>query len=197
MILDDATMIPGGRGFKLHPHEDMEIISLILSGTDEHNDSENGLTLLRGGDVQLMSAGTGIEHAENNYSATEGIHMFQIWIEPAQLKVKPTYQVKSIRDVPKNNELYTFISPDGADGSLIINQNAYLSLLILDDGKNFEYKTKVAGHGVYVFVILGHVSVSDIQLSHRDALGVYAGETITLTAAQLSTILFIEVPADE
>jgi redox-sensitive bicupin YhaK (pirin superfamily) len=121
VVLDDAMMIPGGRGFKLHPHDNMEIISWILSGTDEHNDNANGITLLHGGDVQLMSAGTGIKHAENNYSPTEAVHMFQIWIEPQKKNIKPNYQVKSIKGAGRLNELFTFISPDGANNSLTIN----------------------------------------------------------------------------
>jgi quercetin 2,3-dioxygenase len=184
VILDDATMIPGGRGFKLHPHENMEIISWILSGTDEHNDSENGITLLRDGDVQLMSAGTGIEHAENNYSATVGIHMFQIWIEPAKLDVKPLYQIKSLRSDLKSDELYTFISPTGDEDSLTINQNAYLSLLKLSGDKSTEYKPKAPANGIYIFIVLGSVSVNDIHLTHRDALGVYPGNPVVLTASQ-------------
>jgi quercetin 2,3-dioxygenase len=196
VILDDATMIPGGRGFKLHPHENMEIISWILSGTDEHNDSENGITLLRDGDIQLMSAGTGIEHAENNYSATIGIHMFQIWIEPAKLHIEPRYQVKSLRRDFNSDEFYTFISPTGAEDSLIINQNAYLSLLKLSEHKGIEYKPKAPTNGVYVFIILGNVSVNDIQLTHRDALGVYPGNRVVIKAIQPSTILFIEVPME-
>jgi quercetin 2,3-dioxygenase len=194
VILDDATMIPGGRGFKLHPHENMEIISWILSGTDEHNDGENGITLLRDGDVQLMSAGTGIEHAENNYSATVGIHMFQIWIEPAKLDVKPRYQIKSLRSDFKSDELYTFISPTGDQDSLTINQNAYLSLLKLSSEKSTEYKPRVPSNGIFIFIVLGGVSVNDIHLTHRDALGVYPGNPIVLRAIQPSTVLFVEVP---
>jgi hypothetical protein len=196
VILDDATMIPGGRGFKLHPHENMEIISWILSGTDEHNDSVNGITLLRDGDVQIMSAGTGIEHAENNHSTTVGIHMFQIWIEPAKLDVKPRYQIKSLRSDFKSDELYTFISPTGDEDSLTINQNAYLSLLKLSGDKSIEYKSRVPTNGIYVFIVLGAVGVNDIHMAHRDALGVYPGNPLVLRAIQPSTILFIEVPMD-
>lgn len=193
VILDDATMIPGGRGFTLHPHSDMEIISWILSGVDEHNDSKNGITLLKGGQVQLMSAGSGIQHAENNGSETEGVHMFQIWIEPSIKNVKPDYQVKTLKD-NRINELNTFISPDGRNDSLKINQKAYLSTLVLSKESNFEYKRYAPENGVYVFVLTGHVDVNTTRLAHRDAFGIPSGTLLHLNAHETSRILFIEVP---
>jgi quercetin 2,3-dioxygenase len=194
VILDDALMIPGGRGFELHPHQDMEIISWVLSGTDEHNDSKNGITLLRSGDVQLMSAGTGIEHAENNHSLTEAVHMFQIWIEPGRKKIPATYQTKSLRNLTKVNELLTFISPTGENDSMIINQQAYLSIVVLEAGKSLCYTLKGHANGVYVFVVLGHAIVDATELFHRDAIGLRNVDKVEIEARQFSQILFIEVP---
>ncbi len=196
VILDDAIMIPGGRGFKLHPHDNMEIISWILSGTDEHNDGVNGITLLRDGDVQLMSAGTGIEHAENNNSDTAPVHMFQIWIEPEERNIVPNYQVKSIKNADHLNKLFTFISPDGANHSLIINQQAYLSIVTLEHGKGINYQPNIRTNGVYVFVLSGHVAIENTVLQDRDALAVYPEELISIEAVQLSEILFIEIPVE-
>lgn len=195
LVLDDATMIPGGRGFKLHPHDNMEIISWVLSGADEHNDSENGITILHGGDVQLMSAGTGIQHAENNASATEAVHMLQIWIEPLRKNIKPAYQVKSLKDTGRNlNEVFTFISPDGANASLVINQQSYFSVVTLEEGKSLSYDRHDHLNGVYVFVLGGGIVIDHTELSDRDALGVFPGEPIELKAARLSTVFFIETP---
>jgi quercetin 2,3-dioxygenase len=193
VILDDATMIPGGRGFRLHPHDNMEIISWVLSGTDEHNDSKNGITLLHGGQVQLMSAGTGIQHAENNHSQTEAVHMFQIWIEPGAMGVDPNYQVMTLKDGVVD-QLHTFVSPDGAGDSLRINQQAYLSTLTLSKESSFNYNRHLLTNGVYVFVLVGHVTLNESQLMHRDAMGIPPGFPIALTAVEGSRILFIEVP---
>ena len=194
VILDDALMIPAGRGFTLHPHDNMEIISWILSGTDEHHDNTHGINLIGPGEVQLMSAGTGIEHAENNYSETEAVHMFQIWVEPKTLNVKPRYQVKSLANLDRLNKLVTFISPDGADDSLIINQNSYFSIAGLTTEKCIAYRLNQPGNGVYVFVLYGSVQAEGITLSHRDALAVTEADTLLIQANQKSEILFIEVP---
>jgi redox-sensitive bicupin YhaK (pirin superfamily) len=196
VILDDAVMIPGGRGFKLHPHDNMEIISWILSGTDEHNDGVNGIALLRDGDVQLMSAGTGIEHAENNHSATEPVHMFQIWIEPKKKNIEPNYQVKSIKNADHLNKLFTFISPDGANNSLTINQQAYLSVVSLEQGNGINYLPYLQTNGVYVFVLSGHVTIGNAALQDRDALAVYPTDLISIEAVRLSEVLLIEIPME-
>jgi redox-sensitive bicupin YhaK (pirin superfamily) len=194
LVVDDATMIPGGRGFKLHPHDNMEIISWVLSGTDEHNDDVNGITLLGGGDVQLMSAGTGIQHAENNYSNDDGVHMFQIWIQPLKMNIAPRYQVKSIADLGAKGKLCTFISPDPSTNSLVINQRAYLSLLVLDEQMTFTYKPFEFTNGVYVLIVMGSATIDDNELADRDAVAIFPGQEIDLRATKHSKILFIEVP---
>lgn len=194
VILDDALMIPGGRGFKMHPHDNMEIISWILSGIDEHDDDTNGIRLLRAGDVQLMSAGSGIQHAENNYSIKEPVHMFQIWIEPGLKNVAPHYQVKSLKDIGTPNVLSTFVSPDGSNNSLKINQQAYISIATLEPAKTLTYQPRQQGNGVYIFVLLGNVAVENTTLCDRDALGVWDCGGIEISAKNLSNILFIEVP---
>jgi redox-sensitive bicupin YhaK (pirin superfamily) len=194
VILDDALMIPGGRGFQMHPHDNMEIISWVMSGTDEHNDNKNGIRLLQCGDVQLMSAGTGIEHAENNHSIREAVHMLQIWIEPQQLDIAPKYQVTSLNDIGTLNVLSTFISPDGSNNSLKINQQAYLSIVTLEPARALTYKARQPGNGVYIFMLLGNVTVENTTLGDRDALGIWEFEMVEVKATNLSNILFIEVP---
>jgi quercetin 2,3-dioxygenase len=194
VILDDALMIPGGRGFQLHPHEDMEIISWVLSGTDEHNDSKDGITLIHGGEVQLMSAGSGIEHAENNHSLTDAVHMFQIWIEPDKRQIPAAYQTKSIRSAMNVNELYTFVTPTGEGGSLVINQQAYISIANMEKGGNLRYNLRDKANGLYLFVVLGNISVRDTNLLHRDAVGLSNIDTADVFANQYSQVLFIEVP---
>ena len=194
LILDDALMIPSGRGFKLHPHDNMEIISWILSGVDEHNDSRNGVTLLGRDEVQLMSAGTGIEHAENNHSETEAVHMFQIWIAPKMKDIEPRYQVKSLHDVNRVDQLVTFISPDGRDNSLTINQDAFLSVITLSESSSFTYEMKKSGNALYIFLLYGDIDVEDISLKHRDAIGLEDMDSVKVQARHKSDILFIEVP---
>ena len=194
LIVDDALMIPGGRGFKLHPHENMEIISWVISGVDEHNDSKHGINLIPAGSVQLMSAGTGIEHAENNSSDTEPVHMFQIWIVPKVIGVSPRYQIKSLHGLDRTNKLLTFISPDGSDGSLIINQDAYLSLSILEKGKSLAYKTHAAGNGVYILVLFGKINIAGTVVANRDAVGIETKDPFEIKSMEKSEILFIEVP---
>lgn len=194
VIFDDALMIPGGRGFKMHPHDNMEIISWVLSGTDEHNDDKNGIRLLQAGDVQLMSAGTGIQHAENNHSMNEAVHMFQIWIEPEEKNIAPRYQVKSLKNAGALNVLSTFITPDGSNNSLKINQQAYLSIVILEPAKTLTYKVRQQGNGVYIFLLLGNATVANTTLCDRDALGIWDVDGVDVRATNLSNILFIEVP---
>ena len=196
VILDDALMIPGGRGFKMHPHDNMEIISWVLSGTDEHDDDKNGIRLLQNGDVQLMSAGTGIQHAENNHSMNEAVHMFQIWIEPEQTNIAPRYQVQSLKNTGSLNVLSTFITPDGSNNSLKINQQAYVSIVTLETAKTLTYKVRQQGNGVYIFLLLGNASVANTTLCDRDALGIWDVDGIDVRATNLSNILFIEVPME-
>ncbi len=194
LIVDDALMIPGGRGFKLHPHQNMEIISWVISGVDEHHDSEHGIRLISGGNVQLMSAGTGIEHAENNCSETEPVHMFQIWIAPKAIDVSPRYQTKSLHGMDRTNKLLTFISPDGSNDSLIINQDAYLSLTTMEKGKGLTYKMHNVKNGVYILVLFGKIDAAGTVLCNRDALGIETKGAIEIASMEKSEVLFIEVP---
>jgi quercetin 2,3-dioxygenase len=196
VVVDDALMIPGGRGFKLHPHENMEIISWVLSGTDEHVDSKHGVNLLRSENVQLMSAGTGIQHAENNWSEKEAVHMFQIWVTPKKRNVEPRYQTKSLQGLDRENKLLTFISPDGADGALAINQDAYFSITTLEKGKELSYKMHHAGNGVYIMVLFGEIKAANTKLRHRDALGVETTEPVLIKSLERSEVLFIEIPME-
>lgn len=193
-IVDDAMMIPGGRGFTLHPHDNMEIVSWVLSGIDEHNDSKHGINLIAPGGVQLMSAGTGIEHAENNPSEVEPVHMFQIWVKPKVLNIVPRYQTLSLRDFDRVNKLVTFITPDGSNGSLEINQDAYFSITTLDNGESIPYAVRKKGNGLYIMVLFGKATVGGEELTHRDAIGITSTEAIEIKAIQKTEVLIIEMP---
>ncbi len=194
LIVDDAMMIPGGRGFTLHPHDNMEIISWVLSGTDEHNGGEDGVHLIRNGEVQLMSAGTGIQHAENNPSELEAVHMFQIWITPKVRDIKPRYQRKSIGNQGQSNKLLTFVSPDGADDSLVINQDAYVSVVRLDIGKRITYSQKHSDNGMYLIVLFGSIDVLGNVLSNRDAIAIQDVEAFDITCITKAHVAIIETP---
>jgi redox-sensitive bicupin YhaK (pirin superfamily) len=196
LIVDDALMIPGGRGFALHPHDNMEIISWVLSGTDEHNGGTDGINLIRSNEVQLLSAGTGIEHAENNLSEQEAVHMFQIWIKPKNHNVAPRYQTKSLTGLDRTNKLLTFISPDGKDSSLVINQDAYVSITALDPGKRLTYEPKLKTNGLYVLVLFGTIELLDLTLSNRDAIAIKVDGPAEVMCKTRSEILFIEVPLE-
>lgn len=196
VILDDAIMIPGGRGFNLHPHDNMEVISYITSGTDRHTDSRNGVRLLQAGDIQLMSAGTGIEHSDGNDSDTEPLYMFQIWILPEKKDIAPRYQYASLKGVDFRNKFHTFITPEGDEGSLQINQRAYFSITQLDEQIEIEYPAHQKENGVYVFVLSGQIQLQDMILNSRDAIGIPAYGFFTLKALDNAEVLLIEMPVD-
>lgn len=193
-VLND-DIIAGGTGFGTHPHDNMEIITIPISGALEHKDSMGSVGVINAGDVQVMSAGTGVTHSEYNHSKTEEANTLQIWLFPKERNIKPRYAQKNFNNVLKLNELTTLISPDKDNtDTLWINQDATFSLGDFEPGQTIKYDIKIPGNGVYVFVIEGAAKIGDSSLNKRDALGVYDSSSLTIETEAKSRLLLIEIP---
>lgn len=151
-VLNDDE-VSGGQGFGAHPHDNMEIISIPLKGSLAHKDSTGTDGIIQTGDVQIMSAGTGIKHSEYNASKTEGVNFLQIWILPKQKNIKPRYEQKTFSLEDRKNKWQTVVSPDENAGSVWINQDAVFSLAHSDKDSVISYKNKFSGNGIYLFII--------------------------------------------
>jgi hypothetical protein len=191
VINDDR--IAADSGFGQHAHKDMEIITIVMKGAVTHQDSMGNKGAVPAGDVQAMSAGTGVVHAEYNDSPDEPLELFQIWIEPKEKNVAPRYAQRAFGLNEATPGITLLVGPDGSSG-LPVHQDAYLSYAVLEDGVPMSYVVQKAGNGVYVFVIGGAVSVAGETLDARDALGIEGESTIQLIATENSTALIIEVP---
>jgi len=195
-VLNDDTVAPG-MGFGKHPHDNMEIISIPLEGDLEHGDSMGTVAVIKQGDVQIMSAGTGIVHSEKNSNSDQPVKFLQIWVFPNQQNVKPRYDQQTFGNEEKQNKLLTVVSPVGSnDGGVQIHQDAWFSLGKLDKGTTLTYQVKKEGNGVYEFLLEGDVTITDIVLNRRDGLGISEEEKLTVTANADAEILLMEVPMD-
>ena len=192
-VLNDDTVAPG-MGFGTHPHDNMEIISIPLEGDLEHQDSTGTRQVIRQGDVQIMSAGTGIAHSEKNKNNDRQVKFLQIWVFPNQQDVAPRYDQKSFSDADKHNKLLTVVSPMGENSGVNIYQDAWFSLGKLDPDTTISYELKKEGNGVYAFVLEGDLTINDIVLSRRDGLGISDVHTLTITTISHSELLLMEIP---
>lgn len=193
-VLNDDTVAPG-MGFGKHSHENMEIISIPLEGDLEHQDNTGTNAVIHKGDVQIMSAGTGIVHSEKNKNGDKPVEFLQIWIFPNQKNVTPRYDQKTFSEEEKFNKLLTVVSPIGtADGGVQIHQDAWFSLGSLEKGTMVEYELKKIGNGVYAFLLEGDVTINDVVLNRRDGLGVSEENKFIITATSDAEILLMEVP---
>jgi redox-sensitive bicupin YhaK (pirin superfamily) len=192
-VLND-DIIAGGTGFGTHPHDNMEIITIPISGALEHKDSMGNIGVINAGEVQVMSAGTGVTHSEYNHSQTEAANTLQIWLFPKERNIKPRYDQKNFTDVLKLNQLTTVISPDKSADTLWINQDATFSLGDFEAGKQINYEVKNSENGVYIFVIDGAAKADDTILNKKDALGVYNTSSITIETTAKSRLLLMEIP---
>lgn len=192
-VLND-DIVKGGNGFGQHPHDNMEIISIPLKGELEHGDNTGGHRTIRPGEVQIMSAGSGITHSEKNASKIEDVNFLQIWVFPKVENITPRYDQKLFSVDDKRNRFLNVVSPDRDSASLWINQEAWFSLGKLDPDYNGNYKLHDAANGVYAFVIDGEVTVNGHRMSRRDGLGIWETDTISVMAATDAEILLIEVP---
>lgn len=192
-VLND-DFIGGGGAFPTHPHDNMEIVTIPFSGAIEHKDSTGGQGVIKAGDIQIMSAGSGVQHSEANASATEPVTLFQIWVFPKERNIKPRYDQKTFDINDRKNKWQTVVSPLDADNALWINQDARFALTNLGAGKGITYSTAFKNNGVFLVVINGSVQVNGQQLNKRDALGISETDTVTITADEDAEILAIEIP---
>ena len=195
-VLNDDTIAPN-MGFGEHPHENMEIITVPLQGVLKHRDSmHNAWQEVKSGEVQVMSAGTGVYHSEINGSRDENLKLFQIWIIPDKQGVEPRYDQKTFEASERDNQLQVLVSSmdNGHEGSLKIHQDAMLSRINLDENYGYDYQLISEKHGVYVMVIEGSIAVDGQDLKARDAIGVWGTESFNIQATEDSQLLFIEVP---
>lgn len=192
-VLNDDIVEPG-EGFGTHPHDNMEIISIPLKGALAHKDSEGNEHVINTGDVQIMSAGSGLYHSEYNASKKDPVNFLQIWVFPKEKDIKPRYDQRTFSVKDRENKLQLVVSPDKNDSTLWINQNAYFSLGNLGAGKSINYDIKHEGNALYIFVLKGNISTAGEELSTRDAIGIEEIHNIELNANTDSEILLIEVP---
>lgn len=191
-VLNDDTII-GGMGFDTHPHDNMEIITIPLAGALEHKDSMGNKGVIHAGDVQIMSAGTGIQHSEFNYYPDVSGSILQIWIFPKFRDITPRYDQKTFLAEDRINRFQTVVSPED-EAALWINQDAYLSLASLTQGYTGEYEIKREGNGAYIFIISGEITVGEQKLGRRDALGLRDTTSFTITADTEAEVLVIDLP---
>ncbi|OWP63546.1 hypothetical protein CDA63_08155 [Hymenobacter amundsenii] len=192
-VLNDDT-VAGGMGFGAHPHDNMEIISIPLSGTLEHKDNAGNHGIIRSGDVQMMSAGTGIAHSEKNHSSSEQVKFLQIWIIPNKRNVTPRYDQQSFRAEDRRNQFQQVLSPSPDDAGVWIEQDAWFHLADFDAGHAAGYQVKKSGNGVYVFVLEGEATIAGQQLRRRDGLGIWETEQFDVQATTDTQLLLMEVP---
>lgn len=193
-VLND-DVVKGGMGFGTHPHQNMEIITIPLKGELKHRDSMDHSAIIKAGEVQVMSAGTGVEHSEVNPS-NEELNLLQIWIFPEEEGLKPRYDQKDFSGLHKPNELINVVSPktDQNNTALWINQQAYLHLGEFETGGSTSYKINDGNMGLYIFLIEGEAEVANTRLQKRDAIGIWNTGEVSLNFLQPSKVLLIEVP---
>lgn len=190
-------VVYGGKGFGMHPHQNMEISTIVLKGKQAHKDNTGSEGMLDALGVQTMSAGTGIMHSEYNASETEPFWSFQIWVYPKEMDVKPRHQKFEYQPEDKLNKIMLAISPDQRGKSIGTNQDAFFSLSRLEKGNEIYYPMNKEGNGVYIHCAEGQIKVGENILNAGDALGVYETEGIHLLAESDSEIIFVEVPMDK
>ena len=193
-VLNDDT-VQAGMGFGTHPHDNMEIISIPLEGDLEHTDSMGNTAVIRNGDIQVMSAGTGITHSEYNKNRDKLVKFLQIWVFPNKKNVQPRYDQITLTAADRHNKLQQILSPSADDEGVWIHQNAWFHLGRFDRDFQTEYALKDKNNGVYAFVIRGDVRINGQDLSERDGFGIWNTDSISLQAiSQNAEVLLMEVP---
>lgn len=192
-VLND-DVVSAGRGFGTHPHDNMEIISIPLAGDLEHKDSMGTTSVIKAGDIQVMSAGTGVYHSEYNQSKNDEVRFLQIWVFPNKKNVKPRYDQISLQAIEKNNAFYQILSPNKDDQGVWVHQDAWFNMGKFEQGSKDTYKLNKNTNGVYVFVLEGEVTIGGQQLSKRDGFGVWNTNQIEVEATKDAKVLLMEVP---
>lgn len=192
-VLNDDT-VAAGMGFGKHPHDNMEIISIPTFGDLRHKDSMGNETVIRQGDIQVMSAGTGIAHSEMNANRDKEVRFFQIWVFPNKKNVQPRYDQVTIDPAKMQNNLLQVLSPNPDDEGVWIHQDAWFSMGHLEAGFAATYSLHKTGNGVYAFVIEGDVSINGQALNRRDGLGIEGAEKLEISADSNAQLLLMEIP---
>jgi redox-sensitive bicupin YhaK (pirin superfamily) len=192
-VLND-DIVAGGMGFGTHPHDNMEIISIPISGDLEHKDSMGNVAVIKQNDVQIMSAGTGIYHSEYNKNKDSQVNFLQIWVFPKQRNIEPRYAQRTFKPEERENKLQVVVSADKDSEGVWINQDAWFYLGNLKSGFKTEYKINKKGNGVYAFVIEGDVTIHDQKLNKRDGFGIWEVDTFQIQADSHAELLLMEVP---
>jgi len=195
-VLNDDQVAPG-MGFGRHPHNNMEIISIPLEGDLEHKDSMGNVAVIRHGDIQVMSAGTGITHSEYNKNKDQPVKFLQIWVFPNQRNVEPRYDQITLDVNDRHNKLQQIISPDPKDEGVWIHQYAWFHLGRFDQGFEADYTIKKKGNGVYAFILKGDVTIEGQALKDRDGFGIWNTDKINIRSnSQDAEVLLMEVPME-
>jgi redox-sensitive bicupin YhaK (pirin superfamily) len=192
-VLND-DQVAGGAGFSMHPHDNMEIITIVLEGALRHKDNMGNNGVINAGDIQVMSAGTGILHSEANALSNVVCKLLQIWIFPREKNVEPRYDQKTLRKEDRKNTLQQILSPDPDDEGVWIHQDAWFHIAECDAGWRSEYKLKKQNNGIYVFVIKGSIKLGENILNERDGAGVSGETTFPLEALSDTEFLIMEIP---
>jgi redox-sensitive bicupin YhaK (pirin superfamily) len=192
-VLNDDS-VEGGKGFGTHPHDNMEIISIPLEGDLEHKDSMNNEAVIRNGDIQVMSAGTGVYHSEYNRNPDRKVKFLQIWVFPDKKNVEPRYDQITLKPEDRHNKLQQILSPDKDDAGVWIHQKAWFHLGTFDKGTAVDYTFKLKENGLYVFVLKGDIHINNQSLSTRDGYGIWNTDHVSIKADSDAEFLLMEVP---
>ena len=194
-VLNDDTIAPA-MGFGKHPHKNMEIITIVQSGALKHEDSMGNKGIIEAGDIQVMSAGSGIEHSEVNASSQNSVTLFQLWIHSQRQDVTPRYEQKKIAPLLTDNAFTTIVKPkqEALKDDIWIHQQAYISIGNFSNETQTNYSIQQSQNGVYIMVIEGSIVVADQTLQHRDAIGLWNTQNVDISITKNSKVLIVEVP---
>lgn len=192
-VLNDDQIAPA-MGFGAHPHDNMEIVTIPLSGMLKHKDSQGNEGIITAGEVQIMSAGKGIRHSEVNASSGDTLRLLQIWVMPKEKNIDPRYDQKRFDDTKNENSLVVVVSPDTTTGAMYINQDAQFVIGNLNAGVSQDYTLFTNKNGAYIFLVEGQLEVGGHTLNTRDALGVWEADKVTIKATEKSKFVIIDVP---
>lgn len=192
-VLNDDQVAPA-RGFGKHPHDNMEIISIPLTGDLEHEDNMGNKTVIKQGDVQIMSAGTGVTHSEYNKNSDKDVKFLQIWVFPNEKNVSPRYDQITLDPKSMDNKLAQIVSPNSDDAGVMTHQNSYFHMGRLTNGTTLNHNLSTSENGIYAFVLEGDVTIDGQALNRRDGYGIWGTGTINIVADSDSQLLLMEVP---
>jgi redox-sensitive bicupin YhaK (pirin superfamily) len=192
-VLNDDIVAPG-KGFGMHPHDNMEIVTIPLKGQLEHRDNMGNIGVIHPNEIQAMSAGSGITHSEYNPSKTEEVNLLQIWVFPKERNIEPRYEQRVFTDADKDQKFKTIVAPVKSPDLMWINQDAYFSIGKFKTGQSVTYKIQHSGNGAYVFMIEGTATIDQQQLNKRDAMGISETDQFNINITQDAEILVIDVP---